>query len=240
MKKNPFRNIYEQLSRKLEARLVNYAERLAQTAEKGAGDLMKRGEDVLREAVKDAGAKLVGKIDPRLVKLLSLAGDDTGSRYSTIITDDPDHPFQMSDAIKEQARLATNGTSAALAKAKALFDWFDRHIDYGDGKRPADVGYRHAKEVLADAEGVCGEMAVLYIVMARSVGLKADFVHVTKDHQNKTVHHACAAVYLDHGPILVDPAYHLFGVAHREVAIKMDAEAVPLLKTFRKNTRSTS
>jgi hypothetical protein len=72
--------------------------------------------------------------------------------------------------------------------------------------------------------------------MARSVGLKANYVSVTVDNQGKNGAHACAAVYLGQEPTLVDPAYHTFDVKHQAFVIKTDAEAVPLLKAFRKKT----
>lgn len=218
-----------------EAILTDSVERLKGAVEERATVIIRHGEQIAREKLAEVQKMVAEKIDPRLAELFNVKSkDDTA--YSVIITDDPNHPFQVDDAIKNRAIAIARGLGDDGAKARAIFDWFVQNVNYGAQKRPDNLGYRTSNEVFTDREGVCGEMAVLYIVMARSVGLKANYVSVTKDNQDKDIVHACAAVYLGQEPTLVDPAYHAFDAKHQAFAIKTDAEAVPLLKTFRKKT----
>ena len=102
-------------------------------------------------------------------------------------------------------------------KAKTIYDWIEKNICYGESKRIN--GYRNSKEVNELKEGVCGEMAFLYVTFARSIGLKSNYVSVTIDRNNKNVCHACADVETEQGTILVDPSYHSFGINHKEYKI---------------------
>lgn len=216
-----------------EAMLADSVKKLSSTAEEQAAVILQRGEQMVREKLTELQKTVADKIDPRLAELFNIKAGNNDA-YSVIITDDPNHPFQINDAIKNQAAMITRGAQDDLSKAKAIFNWFEQHINYGDKKRPHDVGYRNSKEVFTDLEGVCGEMAVLYVVMARSVGLKTNFVHVTVDSQGKAVQHACVVIYRGGEVILADPSYHTFNAKHQEFAVKTDVEAVPLLKAFRK------
>jgi len=230
-----FEKLLANLKKRSEAVLTESVEKIGSTLEKEAATMLQRVEVLVREKLTDVQKIVAEKIDPRLAELLNFGSGDNKT-YSVIITDDPHHPFQINDVIKENARTITRGATDDLAKAKAIFAWFEQNVDYGAQKRPGNLGYRTSNEVFTDREGVCGEMAVLYIVMARSVGLKANYVSVTRDNQGKDVVHACAAVYFGQEPTFVDPAYHAFDVKHQKFAIKTDADAVPLLKAFRGKT----
>jgi hypothetical protein len=117
-------------------------------------------------------------------------------------------------------------------KAKRLFDWFEENIVYGETKR-GSVGYRHAIEVFETKEGVCGEMAILYVVMARSVGLKANYVSVKQDYRGETVAHACAGVWLDTRLVQIDPAYNTYNIHHKDYEPKSDLDATYNFKGWR-------
>lgn len=59
---------------------------------------------------------------------------------------------------------------------------------YQAGKR---IGLGTAAEVFKTREGVCGEMGILYVVMARAIGLKSNYVEVNVDDTDRRVDHAC-------------------------------------------------
>jgi bifunctional DNA-binding transcriptional regulator/antitoxin component of YhaV-PrlF toxin-antitoxin module len=153
--------------------------------------------------------------------------------YDVIIVErDVDNPFQISPRMIEIARKATNGKRSAITKARALFDWMQANIRYGSKKRRR-VGYRDSVEVKVTGEGVCGEQAILYGAMSRCIGLTANYVSVTIDCQSQRVNHACAGVNVDGELLLVDPAYHRFGVRHQEFEVLSDDDAHTRFRGFR-------
>lgn len=156
------------------------------------------------------------------------------SQYNYVITEDPNHPFQLNGVISDTAQKVVYGKKTDRAKAKAIFDWFLDSIKYGESKRRKHgKRYRTSAEVFIDSEGVCGEMAVLYVVMARSVGLRANYVSVRIDEHGQKVNHACATVEISGKNVLVDPAYYTFDVKHGDFEILTDKTAVPHFKSMR-------
>jgi len=107
-------------------------------------------------------------------------------------------------------------------KAQRIFDWMHQNIKYDNLRK--DNRYQNSKETLEHRLGICGEMAFLYITMARAAGLKSKYVSVKVDCDNKKVNHGCAVVYVQNNPILVDPAYNKFDVHHRRYKILNDNE----------------
>jgi transglutaminase-like putative cysteine protease len=227
-----FKKLAQRLTDKGDVALATSVEELGKTIEQETANIITSGSDILKRRLHEAQRGIIDKIDPRLADLLNIKVGPNET-YSVIITEDEHHPFQINEAIQKQAVTITAAAKNELEKAKALFNWFVKNVNYGDQKRKSGTGYRHAKEVYTDREGVCGEMAVLYIVMARYVGLKSNYVSVTRDNGGNKVHHACAAVHVQPKPVLIDPAYHEFDVKHREFRILTDKEAVPHLKSFR-------
>lgn len=156
------------------------------------------------------------------------------SRYYdiVIVERDTDNPFQISSKMLDISKKEVSKERTRKGKAKKLFDWMQKNIQYGSGRRP-NVGYRDSIEVKISKEGVCGEQAILYIAMARCVGLVANYVSVSVDFQGKRVNHACAAVKLRNATVLVDPAYHSFDIKHKQYRIESDEMAHRLFKAFR-------
>ncbi len=181
--------------------------------------------------------------NPSLGSLLSLVSpiginilDQSKGGYTYVITEDRDQPFQVNQQIVDAAQKIVAGKSFPEEKARAIFDWFEKNIAYGKSARKHHKkGYRHSAEVFTDKEGVCGEMAVLYVAMARAVGLESNYVSVDVDYKGENVCHACAAVKLVGKFILVDPAYHTFDILHRKFSILNDIQAIPHFKSMRVN-----
>lgn len=176
-----------------------------------------------------------------LVKLLALISPESSKilgqpvqGYSYVITEDRNQPFQLTEQILETAKQIVEGKFTDEEKAWALYQWVESNISYGDhGRARYQKGYRHAAEVFADREGVCGEMAILYVSMARAVGLLANYASVDRDNKGAKVKHACAALQLSGKQVLVDPAYHTFDIKHLGYQVLSDQEAVPHFKRFR-------
>ncbi|MCX6744631.1 MAG: transglutaminase-like domain-containing protein [Candidatus Parcubacteria bacterium] len=200
-----------------------------------------RGKEVIKGLRKytDKADALVHHED--LIKLLSLVSPSsskffgqTAHDYTYVITEDRNQPFQINPQIVETAKKIVEGKVLDEDKARALFTWVTSNIVYGEqGRKRHHKGYRHAAEVFADREGVCGEMAVLYVSMARAVGLQANYVSVSRDCKGDDVLHACTAVNLNGKQVLVDLSYYTFDIKHQSYQILSDQEAVPHFKAMR-------
>lgn len=132
----------------------------------------------------------------------------------------------------ETSKAVTKDFAAEEEKAKRLFYFLKSVIRYGDEKRGI-VGYRDSIEVWTTEEGVCGEMSYLYITLARSIGLRAGYVHVDRDFQNQAVYHACAWVKLNGRDVLADIAYRTFDINHRKYFKVSDKEAMRRFESWR-------
>ncbi|MEA3513843.1 MAG: transglutaminase-like domain-containing protein, partial [Nanoarchaeota archaeon] len=120
------------------------------------------------------------------------------------------NPFGLDAQVLATIKNETKDCYTQELKAKKLFDWFEENIKYGENKKI--TGYSTGQEVFRNKEGVCGEMAFLYVTMARGLGLKANYVSVKQDYEKKKVNHACAGVDVERGFILIDPAYDTFDI----------------------------
>jgi hypothetical protein len=138
--------------------------------------------------------------------------------------------FEMADAVN-QYFLEVPRDKRALR----IFDWMQSHFVY-DKQYLATHGYQGSTEVFANRGGVCGELAYLYVVLARCSGLKSNFVRVTRDCNDKEVLHACAVVKREY-PLFVDPAYETFDIHHKEKQILTDKEAMRYFTAPRKRKR---
>ena len=128
-----------------------------------------------------------------------------------------------------------------------VFDWMESNVGYDDSKYynltsgfirklgifGDEAGYRNSQEVLDDEEGICGELAFLYVTMARSVGLESNVAQVDIDKFSDKVNHACAVVKADGKRIFVDPAYDTFDIHHKKIEILSDKDVIERYKRWR-------
>jgi hypothetical protein len=149
-----------------------------------------------------------------------------------VVENDFNVPFKVTDSIKENVIELIKGKDSEVEKAKAIFNWFMGNIKYGEEmKEKKGAGYFDSIEVFTHKEGICGEMAILYITMARVAGMKVNYISVSKDYKGKEVSHACAGVYINDQLILVDPAYRQFDIKHQEYKLINDED---FYKRFKK------
>jgi tetratricopeptide (TPR) repeat protein len=114
------------------------------------------------------------------------------------------------------------GSKNEMEKASLLFAALTRPTRPGGWTRTLTAEQAFVEWSNSRAYLTCQDFTVMYVAMARAVGLKAYYVLVTKDYLNKYVNHACAGVILDEGALLVDPAYGWLGVPHREYEFESD------------------
>ena len=183
---------------------------------------VENGEQVIIEKQKDSpsNVQISAKIDPK--------------KYDIVVVErSSENPFQISTQLVQIAVRKANKKRTDKAKAKAIFDWVHVNIKYGETTRPNRIGYRDSIETKVSKEGVCGEMAFLYVAMARVVGLRSSFVIVDRDYTGKKVNHACAAVFINNRMILADPAYHTFDIAHKKYKVMNDLDAHVAFRSMR-------
>lgn len=181
------------------------------------------------------GVEIGGQVELRKKEediAVNLSGINT-DRYDIVIVERAtNHPFQFSPKMVKIARKVVRGKARQIDKAKAIFAWMQAHIRYGQSRR-VGVGYRDSIEVKTSGEGVCGEQAILYVSMARCVGLTVCYVSVRIDMRGNSVNHACAGVKIDDKLVLVDPAYHSFDIHHKAFYPLKDREIHSNFRVFR-------
>jgi hypothetical protein len=158
---------------------------------------------------------------------IMLLDNSWSKRYAKI-------PYVLTPEIANVTKRATSNCTEKLEKARGIYDWICKNINYGSRKRRSK-GYRNSIETFDDGEGVCGEMAFLYITMARYVGLRSSYAIVDIDHNNSRVNHACAAIDVpsrNSKITLVDPAYKVFDANHREIIILEDFDMFKIIKDW--------
>ncbi len=206
------------------------------TAFKADKDLVGKGACRLdAETRKQLGLSAAGVVEVSAVVQLSVSINaviDPREYDLVVVEKSAENPFQISSKLAKIAVTQASRKDSPKAKAKALFDWVHDNIQYG-GNRPRGIGYRDSVETKVAGEGVCGEMAFLYVAMARVVGLTARFVIVDRDFRDKRVNHACAGVYIEDELILVDPAYHTFDIHHKKFKALGDLQAHAAFRSMR-------
>ncbi|MBT7903152.1 transglutaminase domain-containing protein [Candidatus Woesearchaeota archaeon] len=123
-------------------------------------------------------------------------------------------------------------------KSKAVFDWMKLNIVYGDSDR-GKVGYRTAEEVFNSGQGVCGEQAILYITLCRSLGIKSKYVSVKSKIEDMYTH-AIAQVEIKSElgigkkKIYVDLSKNQFDAYYEHMKPKFDFSFVDTFTLWRK------
>jgi tetratricopeptide (TPR) repeat protein len=83
----------------------------------------------------------------------------------------------------------------------------------------------------------CQDYTLLYVAMARNLGLRAYYVLVTRDYRGRPTYHSCAGVLKGHDALLVDASNSWFGVPHCECQFLDDVQAIALLLSQRADAR---
>lgn len=162
----------------------------------------------------------------------SLDVSQINDEYQVFVNDGSiTNPFVISKELVRMTKRYTQSCRTDEEKARAIFDWIEQNIQYGTSKRTN--GYSNTQEVLRNREGVCGEMAFLFITKARAVSLRSAYASVAVDCFGESVHHGCAIVDVGDRDILVDPAYHTYDVKHKEFTVLSDREVIERFSQWR-------
>lgn len=143
------------------------------------------------------------------------------------------------EQVVKEIKKSMSWRASPYDQAKAVYSWMKANITYDHPRKVRiDSGgdlrrFLNPLEVLCLGKGVCGDQTVLYVTLARKLGLQAHYAHVDRDHLGRDVNHACAIVALPDKHIQVDPAYDWFDLKHQSYAIQEPYE----LQEGEQNTR---
>ncbi|MEX0691054.1 MAG: transglutaminase-like domain-containing protein [Gemmatimonadales bacterium] len=131
--------------------------------------------------------------------------------------------------IAAQARQVIGGTRDPRTAAERLTQWV-----YGNLRKEITVSIPSALDVLARRSGDCNEHTVLYVAMARAVGLPARTAAGVVYLDGRFFYHAWPEVYLDDTWVAVDPTFGQFpaDAAHLRFTIgglARQMELIPLI-----------
>jgi Flp pilus assembly protein TadD len=141
------------------------------------------------------------------------------------------NPLLSTPEIDRWAHQATLGATNDESRAMMLFNELAQRAQAGNTNMVAPT--RTAQQVFAawSQHGellACKDYAVLYVVMARAVGIKAYDVDVDEEADGQQAPHSCAAIVFGNKGLLVDPALCLFGAAHKQFHVLNDLQAIGL------------
>jgi tetratricopeptide (TPR) repeat protein len=130
--------------------------------------------------------------------------------------------------ISTRANEIVSGATNRLKKAYLLYKAILDRPKGAARRLPRPLTAEEALAALDNDMGLlrCGDLVFLFVSMARAAGLSAYVVDVQRDRLGKADPHLCAAVFLENGALLVDPAYSLFGVRHKAFTVIDDLQVI--------------
>ncbi|HEV7928303.1 MAG TPA: tetratricopeptide repeat protein [Verrucomicrobiae bacterium] len=132
------------------------------------------------------------------------------------------NPLACNEDMKRFAAELIGSETNQMEQARRLFNGLTQHLNthVGAGERTAAEAFKALSDT--NTALTCQDYTLLYVSLARSVGLQAYYVFVQKDYRDETVSHACAGIFIDGKGILVDPSFQWFGVPHVGYEFKDD------------------
>lgn len=137
-------------------------------------------------------------------------------------------PLQCTPEMESWAKQLVGDATDPQEKAKRLFDAFIKRAyrDFGPTRRTASEVFAGWPD--PQQNFTCQENTLLYMALARTVGLKVYFAYVYKDPYTNVLDHACPAVFINDKALLVDPTYRWFGTPHQQFRLANDVELLGL------------
>lgn len=119
---------------------------------------------------------------------------------------DISRPYRASREAGTAAREAVQGLDGPSGKASALFEWVKANFRWDRYHSHTLFSERPAADVFRSRHGLSGELAYLFVGMAREVDLKASWCLVQREEGGHSAEHSCAAIPLGTGAaVLADP-----------------------------------
>jgi tetratricopeptide (TPR) repeat protein len=181
-------------------------------------------------------ADLKKRLAPHFIPIPSL-GDTTNVHAPTPFTllaknkGGSVNPLGATSAMRAWAEQLSQSALTDAEKAVRIFQGLTRDAAIrAEGTSThwlsAEESFKHWADPAAGMN--CHDYALLYVALARAVGLKAFYVLVEKDYLGRSVPHACAGVVFEKRALLIDPTYRWFGVPHKEYEFESDERVTAL------------
>jgi tetratricopeptide (TPR) repeat protein len=141
------------------------------------------------------------------------------------------NPFVCTSEMKLWLRQAVSNSASEEKQAYDLYAAITRsgNSTQDESSLSAELAFKRWSD--PHAEMNCQDYTVLYVAMARSLGLRANYTFVSRDYTGNLVSHACAVVFVGTNAILVDPTYKWFGVPHQVYQLQDDLQVAGVLLT---------
>lgn len=182
--------------------------------------------------IKSTVAELTARLTPQLVDASPPGGIDHARILARVRAEElqasdpaPPDPMASTPAMARWAREVAGDETNDLERARALFRALSRPVqDLYVPEKTAEQAFEELDK--PDVSLGCQDYAFLFVALARQISLKAFYVLVNTNFQNKPVSHACAGVFVGKGALLVDPSCEWFGVPHKDYVFEDDLHAV--------------
>jgi predicted Zn-dependent protease len=155
-------------------------------------------------------------------------------------------PFETTPEMRDWAVHITRGASNDEEKARRLFKALAVRVQNGCSEQGGRMAMRSSSQVFAEwnSPGIhfcCRDYTLVYVALARSVGIKAYVTYVQEQDSGSKVQHGCAAIMAGKSGFLVDLTLLEFGAGHKIVTVQTDLQVTGLLmsqfpETERKET----
>jgi tetratricopeptide (TPR) repeat protein len=177
----------------------------------------------LKSRLKPHFVKVTVPTDVGLEQIRNEAKDRLSAKQLAVITDPLERTIDMENWVKQTVGDARDD----LEKAKRLFIGLSRKVNLRSATQ-FPLSAKQAFDAWFDPTVAltCQDYALLYITLARFAGLKAYYVDISRDYQDRPVLHACAGVFIGEEALLVDPAYQWFGAPHKSYQFQDDQNLV--------------
>ena len=141
------------------------------------------------------------------------------------------NPFSCNAQMARWASQLVVGAKNDEEKARLLFNGLEHRINLTSAisKHSAEDVYNEWTNINKGL--LCQDYALLYVALARAVGLKAYFVTVSQDYQGGNIWHACVGVIIGKKALLVDPMYEWFGIPHKRYQFQNDVQVIAILSS---------
>lgn len=143
----------------------------------------------------------------------------------------PYNPYYLTTAQKSECQAIVISTDSEYVKAMKIFNWMQKNITYEYSAlndehtevKNKSRFYKNAALLLETKTGICFDMALLYVSIARHCGIKSVFVaSIELNPDGEKINHACAIYKTNTDLIQIDPAHRTFNIHHKKYKILSD------------------
>lgn len=143
------------------------------------------------------------------------AYDTTTPLYKTY-TSERDQHIVFTPQIRALAERLTAGATTPLAKARRIFKWIDENFPWASAREYSTIE-NIPEYVLANNHGDCGQVALLFLTLCRSIGIPGHFQSGFMLHPGDENLHDWGEIYIqDLGWVPVDMSFGIPAYAKNE------------------------